>query len=89
MIEALRIFGTIAIVTFLGINVLLQFFLYPFLSILAWSERIHITDDSYRSFKLFDNFRADVWIPGLILTLKLSLTAGFVGTILHYLRQLY
>ena len=89
MIEALQTFGYFAGMSFLCINLLLHLFIYPFLSILAWSECIHITDDSHRSFKLFDSFRADVWIPGLILTLKLSLTAGVVGTLLHYLRQLY
>ena len=87
MIEALRIFGTIAIVTFLGINVLLQFFLYPFYLLFASLERMYITDDERRSLKLFDNFWVDVWIPGLIFTFGLSLLAGVGVTILYYLRQ--
>ena len=87
MIEALQTFGYFAGMSFLCINLLLHLFIYPFLSILAWSERIHITDDSYRSFKLFDNFRADVWIPGLIFTFGLSLLAGVGVTILYYLQQ--
>lgn len=89
MIEALRIFGTIAIVTFLGINVLLQFFLYPFYLLFASLERKYITDDERRSLKLFDNFWSNVWIPGLILTLGLSLLAGVGVLLLYYLRQLY
>lgn len=89
MIEALRIFGTIAIVTFLGINVLLQFFLYPFYLLFASLERMYITDDERRSLKLFDNFWSNVWIPGLILTLGLSLSAGVGVLLLYYLRQLY
>lgn len=89
MIEALRIFGTIAIVTFLGINVLLQFFLYPFYLLFASLERMYITDDERRSLKLFDNFWSNVWIPGLILTLGLSLLAGVGVLLLYYLRQLY
>lgn len=89
MVEALRIFGTIAIVTFLGINVLLQFFLYPFYLLLASLERMYITDDERRSLKLFDNFWSNVWIPGLILTLRLSLLAGVGVLLLYYLRQLY
>ena len=89
MIEALRIFGTIAIVTFLGINVLLQFFLYPFYLLLASWERMYITDDERRSLKLFDNFWSNVWIPGLMLTLGLSLLAGVGVLLLYYLRQLY
>lgn len=89
MIEALRIFGTIAIVTFLGINVLLQFFLYPFYLLFASLERMYITDDERGSLKLFDNFWSNVWIPGLILTLGLSLLAGVGVLLLYYLRQLY
>lgn len=89
MIEALQIVGTIAVATFLGINVLLQFFLYPFYLLFASLERMYITDDERRSLKLFDNFWVDVWIPGLILTLELSLLAGVVVTLLYYLRQLY
>jgi len=89
MIEALRIFGIIAIVTFLGINVLLQFFLYPFYLMFASLERMYITDDERRSLKLFDNFWSNVWIPGLILTLELSLLAGVGVLLLYYLRQLY
>lgn len=89
MIEALRIFGTIAIVTFLGINVLLQFFLYPFYLLFASLERMYITDDERRSLKLFDNFWSNVWIHGLILTFGLSLLAGVGVTTLYYLRQLY
>lgn len=89
MIEALRIFGTIAIVTFLGINVLLQFFLYPFYLLFASLERMYITDDERRSLKLFDNFWSNVWIPGLILTLGLSLLAGVGVLLLYYLQQLY
>lgn len=88
MIEALRIFGTIAIVTFLGINVLLQFFLYPFYLLFASLERMYITDDERRSLKLFDNFWSNVWIPGLILTLGLSLLAGVGVLLLYYLRQI-
>lgn len=89
MIEALRIFGTIAIVTFLGINVLLQFFLYPFYLLFASLERMYITDDERRSLKLFDNFWSNVWIPVLMLTLGLSLLAGVGVLLLYYLRQLY
>lgn len=89
MIEALRMVGTIAMVTFLGINVLLQFFLYPFYLTFASLERMYITDDDRRSLKLFDNFWVDVWIPSLLFTLVLSLLAGVGVTILYYLRQLY
>lgn len=89
MIEALRIFGVIATATFLGINVLLQFFLYPFYLSFVSLERMYITDDERRSLKLFDNFWVDVWMPGLIFTLELSLLAGVGVTILYYLRQLY
>ena len=89
MIEALRMVGTIAMVTFLGINVLLQFFLYPFYLTFASLERMYITDDDRRSLKLFDNFWVNMWIPGLIMTLVLSLLAGVGVTILYYLRQLY
>lgn len=89
MIEALRIFGTIAVATFLGMNVLLQFFLYPFYLSFVSLERMYITDDERRSLKLFDNFWVDVWIPGLLFTLVLSLLAGVGVTILYYLRQLY
>lgn len=89
MIEALQIVGTIAVATFLGINVLLQFFLYPFYLLFASLERMYITDDERRSLKLFDNFWSNVWIPGLILTLGLSLLAGVGVLLLYYLRQLY
>ena len=89
MIEALRMVGTIAMVTFLGINVLLQFFLYPFYLTFASLERMYITDDDRRSLKLFDNFWVDVWIPSLLFTLVLSLLACVGVTILYYLRQLY
>lgn len=87
MIEALQIVGTIAVATFLGINVLLQFFLYPFYLLFASLERMYITDDERRSLKLFDNFWVDVWIPGLIFTFGLSLLAGVGVTILYYLQQ--
>lgn len=89
MIEALQIVGTIAVATFLGINVLLQFFLYPFYLLFASLERMYITDDERRSLKLFDNFWVDVWIPGLIFTFGLSLLAGVGVLLLYYLRQLY
>ena len=87
MIEALQIVGTIAVATFLGINVLLQFFLYPFYLLFASLERMYITDDERRSLKLFDNFWVDVWIPGLTFTFGLSLLAGVGVTILYYLQQ--
>lgn len=87
MIEALKIVGTIAVATFLGINVLLQFFFYPFYLSFASLERMYITDDERRSLKLFDNFWVDVWIPGLIFTFGLSLLAGVGVTILYYLQQ--
>lgn len=89
MIEALRIFGTITVVAFLGMNVLLQFFLYPFYLSFASLERMYITDDERRSLKLFDNFWVDVWIPGLMFTFGLSLLAGVGVLLLYYLRQLY
>lgn len=89
MIETLQMVGTIAVVTFLGINVLLQFFLYPFYLTFASLERMYITDDDRRSLKLFDNFWVDVWIPGLLFTLVLSLLAGVGVLLLYYLRQLY
>ena len=89
MIETLQMVGTIAVATFLGINVLLQFFLYPFYLTFASLERMYITDDDRRSLKLFDNFWVDVWIPGLLFTSVLSLVAGVGVTILYYLRQLY
>lgn len=89
MIEALRIFGVIATVTFLGINVLLHFLIYPFGLMFEEMERMYMTDDERRSSKLFDGFVTDAWIPGLIMTLKLSLIAGVVVTILYYLQLLY
>ena len=89
MIEALWIIGNVSLAAFLGINVLLQFFLYPFYLLLASSERMYITDDERRSLKLFDNFWVDVWIPGLIFTLGLSLLAGVGVVMLYHLRQLY
>lgn len=89
MIEALRIIGNVSLAAFLGMNVLLQFFLYPFYLSFASLERMYITDDERRSLKLFDNFWVDVWIPGLLFTLVLSLLAGVGVTILYYLRQLY
>lgn len=87
MIEALLKIGNVSLATFLGMNVLLQFFLYPFYLLLASLERMYITDDERRSLKLFDNFWVDVWIPGLIFTLGLSLSAGVGVTILYYLQQ--
>lgn len=87
MIEALQKIGNVSLATFLGMNVLLQFFLYPFYLLLASLERMYITDDERRSLKLFDNFWVDVWIPCLIFTLGLSLLAGVGVTILYYLRQ--
>lgn len=89
MIEALQKIGNVSLAAFLGMNVLLQFFLYPFYLLFASLERMYITDDERRSLKLFDNFWVDVWIPGLIMTLIVSLLAGVGVTILHYLRQLY
>lgn len=89
MIEALQKIGNVSLATFLGMNVLLQFFLYPFYLLFASLERMYITDDERRSLKLFDNFWVDVWIPGLILTLGLSLLAGVGVLLLYYLRQLY
>lgn len=87
MIEALLKIGNVSLATFLGMNVLLQFFLYPFYLLFASLERMYITDDERRSLKLFDNFWVDVWIPGLIFTLGLSLSAGVGVTILYYLQQ--
>lgn len=89
MIEALQKIGNVSLATFLGINVLLQFFLYPFYLLFASLERMYITDDERRSLKLFDNFWVDVWIPGLIFTLGLSLLAGVGVVMLYHLRQLY
>lgn len=89
MIEALRIIGNVSLAAFLSINVLLQFFLYPFYLTFASLERMYITDDDRRSLKLFDNFWVDVWIPSLLFTLVLLLLAGVGVTILYYLRQLY
>lgn len=89
MIEALRIIGNVSLAAFLGINVLLQFFIYPFILLFASLERMYITDDKRRSLKLFDNFWGDVWIPGFIATLGLSLLAGVGVLLLTYLRQLY
>lgn len=89
MIEALQKIGNVSLATFLGMNVLLQFFLYPFYLLFASLERMYITDDERRSLKLFDNFWSNVWIPGLILTLGLSLLAGVGVLLLYYLRQLY
>lgn len=88
MIEALQKIGNVSLATFLGMNVLLQFFLYPFYLLFASLERMYITDDERRSLKLFDNFWSNVWIPGLILTLGLSLLAGVGVLLLYYLRQL-
>lgn len=89
MIEAVQKIGNVSLAAFLGMSVLLQFFLYPFYLLFASLERMYITDDERRSLKLFDNFWVDVWIPGLIMTLIVSLLAGVGVTILHYLRQLY
>jgi len=89
MIEALQKIGNVSLATFLGMNVLLQFFLYPFYLLFASLERMYITDDERRSLKLFDNFWVDVWIPGLIFTLGLSLLAGVGVVMLYHLRQLY
>ena len=89
MVEALQKIGNVSLAAFLGMNVLLQFFLYPFYLLFASLERMYITDDERRSLKLFDNFWVDVWIPGLIFTLGVSLSAGVVVVILYYLRQLY
>jgi len=89
MVEALQKIGNVSLATFLGMNVLLQFFLYPFYLLFASLERMYITDDERRSLKLFDNFWVDVWIPGLIFTLGLSLLAGVGVVMLYHLRQLY
>lgn len=87
MIEALQIVGNVSLAAFLGMNVLLQFFLYPFYLSFASLERMYITDDERRSLKLFGNFWVDVWILGLIFTFGLSLLAGVGVTILYYLQQ--
>lgn len=89
MIEALRKIGNVSLAAFLGMNILLQFFLYPFYLLFASLERMYITDDERRSLKLFDNFWVDVWIPGLIFTLGLSLLAGVGVVMLYHFRQLY
>lgn len=89
MIEALQKIGNVSLAAFLGINVLLQFFIYPFCSMCAQMEREYITDDERRTLKEFDKFWINVWIPGLIMTLMVSLLAGVGVTILYYLRQLY
>lgn len=89
MIEALQKIGNVSLATFLGMNVLLQFFLYPFYLLFASLERMYITDDERRSLKLFDNFWVDVWIPGLIMTLIVSLLASVEVVMLYHLRQLY
>ena len=55
----------------------------------AQMEREYITDDERRTLKEFDKFWVNVWIPGLIMTLIVSLLAGVGVAILYYLRQLY
>lgn len=89
MIEALQKIVNVSLATFLGMNVLLQFFLYPFYLLFASLERMYITDDERRSLKLFDNFWVDVWIPGLIMTLIVSLLASVGVVMFYHLRQLY
>lgn len=89
MIEALQKIGNVSLAAFLGINVLLQFFIYPFCLMCAQMEREYITDDERRTLKEFDKFWINVWIPGLIMTLIVSLLAGVGVTILYYLQQLY
>lgn len=89
MIEALRIIGNVSLAAFLGINVLLQFFTYPFCLMCAQMEREYITDDERRTLKEFDKFWVNVWIPGLIMTLIVSLLAGVGVLLLYYLQQLY
>lgn len=89
MIEALQKIGNVSLAAFLGINVLLQFFIYPFCLMYAQMEREYITDDERRTLKEFDKFWINVWMPGLIMTLIVSLLAGVGVTILYYLRQLY
>lgn len=89
MIEALRIIGNVSLAAFLGINVLLQFFAYPFCLMCAQMEREYITDDERRTLKEFDKFWVNVWIPGLIMTLIVSLLAGVGVLLLYYLQQLY
>lgn len=89
MIEALQKIGNVSLAAFLGINVLLQFFIYPFCLMCAQMEREYITDDERRTLKEFDKFWINVWIPGLIMTLIVSLLAGVGVTTLYYLRQLF
>ena len=87
MIEALQKIGNVSLAAFLGINVLLQFFIYPFCLMCAQMEREYITDDERRTLKEFDKFWINVWIPGLIMTLIVSLLARVGVTTLYYLRQ--
>lgn len=89
MIESLQKIGNVSLAAFLGINVLLQFFIYPFCLMCAQMEREYITDDERRTLKEFDKFWVNVWIPGLIMTLILSLLAGVGVVMLYHLRQLY
>lgn len=86
MIEALQKIGNVSLAAFLGMNVLLQFFLYPFYLLFASLERMYITDDERRSLKLFDNFWVDVWIPVSKGTIAFSVICGVVGTLLLCLR---
>lgn len=89
MIEALRIIGNVSLAAFLAINVLLHFLVYPLCLMCAQFEREYITDDERRSLREFDKFGVNVWIPGLILTVVLSLLAGVGVLLLTYLRQLH
>lgn len=89
MIEALRIIGNVSLAAFLGINVLLHFLVYPLCLMCAQLEREYITDDERRTLREFDKFGVNVWIPGFIVTLGLSLLVGVGVLLLTYLRQLY
>lgn len=89
MIEALRIVGNVSLAAFLAINVLLHFLVYPLCLMCAQFEREYITDDERRTLREFDKFGVNIWIPGFIATLGLSLLARVGVLLLTYLRQLY
>ena len=84
--EVLLVFGCITGMTFLGVNVLLHFFVYPRYLLSEYMNYNYNIGDSTNRRYLFKEFIAYMWIPVSKGTVAFSLICGVVGTLLLWLR---
>ena len=84
--EVLLVFGFITGMTFLGVNVLLHFFVYPMYLLSEYMNYNYNIGDSTNRRYLLKEFMADVWIPVSKGTIAFSVICGVVGTLLLCLR---